>query len=128
MSALCALTASWSSSGTASAVFWSLTPPFGACTASALVTLLPLRVRRTWTGPYCVWATVPVTVRAWADDPADPEPPVDEDEDEPLPPDAAFALSIADCRDFLYPSLVYVAPEAASIRALCAATASSLSL
>jgi hypothetical protein len=27
------------------------------------VILLPVRVIRTWTGPYCVWAVAPVTVR-----------------------------------------------------------------
>ena len=48
--------------GTDRAVFWSLVPPLGAWTASALVILPPLTVSRTWTAPYWVWTTSPVTV------------------------------------------------------------------
>ncbi len=66
MVALPAATASWLSLGIASAVFWSLVPPFGAWTASALVILPFATVIRTWTGPYSVVATSPVTVLAWA--------------------------------------------------------------
>ncbi|GGM00411.1 hypothetical protein GCM10010129_49910 [Streptomyces fumigatiscleroticus] len=67
---------------------WSLRPPFGACTASASVILPPLRVMRTWTGPYWVCATSPVTVRAVR------VPPGARDAPEP-----ASALSSADWRD-----------------------------
>ncbi len=66
MSASPAATASWLSLGTASWVFWSLRPPLGAWTASALVILPLLTVSRTCTAPYCVCAASPVTV---------PEPP-----------------------------------------------------
>src|SRR5689334_18230912 len=98
MSALPAATASWLSFGTDSAVFWSLVPPFGACTGSALVILPPLTVIRTWTGPYWVWETVPVTVLAAA--PALP-PAGWEGWAEGWAGAAAFALSIADWSDFL---------------------------
>ncbi len=37
--------------------------PSGERTAVAPVILLPVRVIRTWTGPYFVWAVAPVTVR-----------------------------------------------------------------
>ncbi len=60
--ALCAATASWLSLGTASWVFWSLRPPLGACTASALVIFPPATVSRTCTVPYWVCAASPVTV------------------------------------------------------------------
>src|SRR6476659_2698876 len=118
MSALPAATASRLSRGTASAVFWSLRPPLGAWTASALVIFPPLTVTRTWTAPYWVCATSPVTVRACAagawggaeepdepDDPDEPAPPADPAAPD-VPPPWAFALSSADCSDFLYPALV----------------------
>src|SRR5690349_5101874 len=101
MSALPAATAAALSFGTASSVFWVLWPPLGACTASALVIFPLLTVMRTWTGPYCVCATVPVSVleaALWAG--ADAlwegwEGCAD------CGGAAAFALSIADWRDFL---------------------------
>jgi hypothetical protein len=37
--------------------------PSGDWTAVAPVILLPVRVIRTWTGPYFVWAVAPVRVR-----------------------------------------------------------------
>src|SRR5262249_35816295 len=69
-------------------------------------------------------------------DPEEPEAeepeaePEDAPEAEPAdaPDDEVFALSSADWSDFRYPVLVYVAPDTASICALCAATASWLSL
>ncbi len=68
-------------------MIWSLRPPLGAWTASALVIFPPATVIRTCTGPYCVCATSPVTV--WAL----PEP--------CEAPAEALALSSADWRDFL---------------------------
>ncbi len=47
MFAVPAATASWLSLGTARAVFWSLRPPLGACTASALVIFPFATVSRT---------------------------------------------------------------------------------
>ncbi|BFO20004.1 hypothetical protein SHKM778_63920 [Streptomyces sp. KM77-8] len=62
MSALCAATVAWFSRGTELDVTWSLCPPLGACTASALVIFPPLTVSRTCTAPYWVCAASPVTV------------------------------------------------------------------
>jgi hypothetical protein len=64
MFAFCAARVSWLSLGIAvEEISWLLGDDEGDWTAVAPVILLPVRVIRTWTGPYFVWTVEPVTVR-----------------------------------------------------------------
>src|ERR1700733_3713726 len=67
MRALCAARVSLVSWGMAVASIWSLSAPSSVrCSTVTLVIFVPARVTCTCMGPYWVFATVPVTVRAAA--------------------------------------------------------------